>query len=741
MSLSFQNKVRQVNTGNTLTPQQSAGPSFASKITPVAQAQEPSKSFGGFAGNVFSSAGQVIAGTAKAVFNPIDTTKALAGVVRGGGAKAGELILENTGVGQNILEFANKNTRGQGEQLARNAEGRLTLAGSNVEDNKDLQTANALGNFYKERYGSGEKIKETMYNDPTGFALDLSALLSGGGTVVGKMDKINKASTASKTGIAANQAANATKMGTFAEGLRTTSRAIDPLRQGTRLFGKTLETATKGRKIGGSKFTNENLDATDALGIERKDLPIFATTKSPVSQTAEAVASKGIGGARILERIETVYSKMNDAMDNLVKGKLDTSVIGRNMANAVDDFKNNFYKEKNSLYKDAVFPKQKKVDTIPGYENIKNVILGAEDSMFNTWNKEFLPDGRVKYTKPTTSIFSKKEPPMLANTTATQKILNTLIDNEKQALKGFGVDKSPELKTYEGLLKGLGDKNLTTSDVYRTLQKLQEDITYGTTVKTGNNAKLALIRESLDAEFLATLQKQRPDLATALQAAEDFYKQGVKKINSSVIQAIVGNSDKPDLIVKTLLPKLTSLEDVKLLVEVLGQENMGNLRKSILDSIFTNAKGIANENLSPLGISKQIKKFGTDKLEILLNPDQFKAIKDLEQISKMMGKSAKITGGSQTSFNLLSTVGGGSVATAFTLLFMGKPAAAILSLSPLFGTVSATKIINSDLGRQFLTEGIELKGRTGQKIQNAAPVIGTAAKVSNQLNQFYESRK
>jgi len=131
---------------------------------------------------------------------------------------------------------------------------------------------------------------------------------------------------------------------------------------------------------------------------------------------------------------------------------------------------------------------------------------------------------------------------------------------------------------------------------------------------------------------------------------------------------------------------------------------------------------------------------GEDKLKILLDPDQFEAVKDLEQISKMMSRSSKITGGSQTSFNLLSTVGGGSVMTAITLLFMGNVQGAILSLSPLLGTLGATKFINSSFGRKILTEGVELTGKTGRNIQQAAPSVGKASLFGQQIQNIKESQ-
>ena len=666
-------------------------------------------------GNIPGSAWEVGKGLGTAVLHPVQTAKGIGSVAAGGVQK---LI--------------------PGEQ----------------EQEKSFDS---VVDFFKQRYGSYEAMKKTGIEDPVGFALDLSILFSGGGstaTKVGSLSKINRATKASniaaragKTGAALKKAKQVSNIGQanvltdVGGALSKTGSAINPITQGTRLFGKGIKVATQGKKIGGKKYTTENLAATSNIGVASEDLPIFAKTTSPISTTAEAVASKGIGGGPIWDRMNNLYVKMNDTVDNLLKGKVDASVIGRSMANAADDFKNKFYEQKNKLYEQAIIPRSKTVKNIPGFEKIKTITLGKEDKMFASWNKKVLANGKIKYTKPSgKELFSGKQTPMPASTTATQKLLRSLIENEKQALKGYGVKSSPELKTYEGLMRGLSGKSMTTGDVYRTLQKIEGDLKYGTTIKTGNNAKLALIRDTLDAEFLATLKLQRPDLAIALDKADKFFRQGVRKLNSGVIQAIVKNVDKPDLIVKTLLPRLKSLDDVKILVEVLGQKNMAELRKSIMSAIFTEARGPAKENLPPLGISKQLKKFGEDKLEILLNPDQFQAVKDLEQVSKMMGKSSKITGGSQTSFNVLSTVGGGSAFTAVTLLLMGNAKGAILALTPLMGTIAAAKFINSNLGRQLLTEGIELSGKTGAKIQSAAPAIGTGAQVSNQLNNLYNSQ-
>ena len=50
-------------------------------------------------------------------------------------------------------------------------------------------TANAVGNFYKDRYGSMEGFKGAIATDPIGVASDMSALLSGGAMVAPKAAK------------------------------------------------------------------------------------------------------------------------------------------------------------------------------------------------------------------------------------------------------------------------------------------------------------------------------------------------------------------------------------------------------------------------------------------------------------------------------------------------------------------------------------------------------------------------
>lgn len=74
--------------------------------------------------------------------------------------------------------------------------------------NEHEKYADAVGQFFKDRYGSVEGFKKTMATDPVGFASDLSVLLSGGGTLAGRIPGIG---------------------GTIARAAGTASRAVDPL--------------------------------------------------------------------------------------------------------------------------------------------------------------------------------------------------------------------------------------------------------------------------------------------------------------------------------------------------------------------------------------------------------------------------------------------------------------------------------------------------------------------------------
>ena len=110
--------------------------------------------------NTPASAGNFAQGIYQAVRHPLDTAGSLLDAAAGG--------LKNA-LPKGVTDFVDK--------FDPNPE-----AGKRA-----VATADAVGGFYKDRYGSSEGLKNTMATDPVGFAGDLSMLFGGGAALAGKV--------------------------------------------------------------------------------------------------------------------------------------------------------------------------------------------------------------------------------------------------------------------------------------------------------------------------------------------------------------------------------------------------------------------------------------------------------------------------------------------------------------------------------------------------------------------------
>jgi hypothetical protein len=161
------------------------------------------RSVGGFVSNIPSSARRLAEGIGGMVMSPIDTASGILDI----GAGALQNVLPKA-----FVDFVNKSETP--EALA---------AGQRA-----VNAANAMGGFFKERYGSWDKIKTTLYNDPVGAAADLSILFTGGGAAAMRV------ATASRGPIVAGAMAGLPGM----EAAASTSGALSTV-------GKALSTAGK----------------------------------------------------------------------------------------------------------------------------------------------------------------------------------------------------------------------------------------------------------------------------------------------------------------------------------------------------------------------------------------------------------------------------------------------------------------------------------------------------------------
>jgi hypothetical protein len=111
------------------------------------------------------------------------------------------------------------------KSLADLATGVVQLAIPGEQGNE--QVARAVGEYFKDRYGGLENIKETFANDPIGFLGDVSVVLTAGGSLAGRAPGI------------------AGKVGDLAQ---TAGRAVDPALLATKVAGKGASVAGTGLK-------------------------------------------------------------------------------------------------------------------------------------------------------------------------------------------------------------------------------------------------------------------------------------------------------------------------------------------------------------------------------------------------------------------------------------------------------------------------------------------------------------
>lgn len=239
-------------------------------------------------GNLPSSTIELGKNVVSAVTHPVETVKSVATLAQGVGSKIGEKLLENTDIGQSLLQKANEKRIAAGmPELPKDASGKIQAA-----DSPELQAVNQVGKFVTDRYGSLDKLKETFIEDPAGVLADLSTVLSGGAGIASKVGNISKISEISNV----------------AGKLKTASQVVEPINATTKVLGKvksTVANSTPGNIISDItptiSSTQKNqvvkaLDLTqgDLSNISKKtgnDVTEFIIGNKLLKKTPEEIAS------------------------------------------------------------------------------------------------------------------------------------------------------------------------------------------------------------------------------------------------------------------------------------------------------------------------------------------------------------------------------------------------------------------------------------------------------------------
>lgn len=204
-------------------------PSSTANTTPLQKSEvsagvapEGGYSAGGFAKNVVKSGAGLIGGIANMALHPIDTIKNVGGLAVG----AVEKLIPGM----------------QGQEYK----------------------VDAVGKFFKDRYGGIENVKNTFYNDPVGAILDLSTVLTGGGALVTKIGTVGKMGELAKAGNIAS------KVGEVINPIGLTGKAIaGSVNLATKTAGNVLSKTSGLDKITGLGNTAKFVASQAGKGIKQ----------------------------------------------------------------------------------------------------------------------------------------------------------------------------------------------------------------------------------------------------------------------------------------------------------------------------------------------------------------------------------------------------------------------------------------------------------------------------------------
>jgi hypothetical protein len=164
---------------------------------------------------------------------------------------------------------------------------------------KAIDTANAIGGIYTDRYGDWEKIKRTMAEDPVGAMGDISLLFSGG------------AGAASKVGLAKTAGA-----------LTTAASATNPLN----VVVKPVEMMAKPKNalLQAQKEANATRDA-NVLAAQREG---FVVTPGSLTPVGANVVKERIAGKTYLEQLMSINNQqMADKVARRAVGLAENSAL------------------------------------------------------------------------------------------------------------------------------------------------------------------------------------------------------------------------------------------------------------------------------------------------------------------------------------------------------------------------------------------------------------------------------
>jgi hypothetical protein len=453
----------------------------------------------------------------------------------------------------------------------------------------------------------------------------------------------------------------------FGKATQDVSHAVNPLEQLTKLLGSAVDNplTRKAQAPFKGAYDAEAVAKAKALGV---DLPVSAQTNSKFVKAGEAITERtSVFGGGIQKKVAQAHEQLDQLatdLTNKVVASPDFKGAGDIIKKGFDGYVDDFNKHKTDLY-EAVPP-----------------------------------------------AIQKQSADMSHTTQAIDEILSQ---------KGQSLTGGNNTELYKGLQKTLSDKAKGKGVTIAQLKQTRTDIgsklkNFADPVATGDKASLSKLYASLSEDLDGSIGKVDPQAGQALKDANNFYREGITKINSKLGKKIA-SADPEKLVDELVKPNSeTSIQRVK---EIIGPESSAKLQEAFLNKVFKNSVNKTGI-LDAQKLEAEIKKYGDPTLTNLFSPEQMAKLTDVRsQLSKIQDVRGKMrnptANGSQTAFN----VGVGSLG-AMAL----NPGMWPILVKVIAGQYASSKVFTSPKLSKYLLQGLDVTSGASAKLKQAAPVIG-----------------
>jgi hypothetical protein len=432
------------------------------------------------------------------------------------------------------------------------------------------------------------------------------------------------------------------------------------------------------------------------------ELPASSLTKSGFVKATEALAAKSPFGGGMINRVENAGARLKQIGDEMVSrmGKVTSpEELGQSISQGLNRYEDMFRKTKNELYASA----QIKKGEIPFTPTQTMPVL---DEMINSME----------------NVVGQR-PAILGELKAIRKGLGGEVGEMVDKLKAQGFKDDIIQKIIEQNPQAL-NPNVDALTIKNTIDKLNKKINFNNPnpIVQGYEGQLRKLAKTMSEDLDNSIKIAKPELSEAIDKANEFYKEGITKLNSGWGKRIntFVQQNKLSELPKALLNKGTPAEWIPQIYSTIGEEATQTLKATTLERILENSEGVSGF-FTGSGLKGQIKSYGTAKLNAIFGGNATKQLEDLATLANAFKTGQGVAEGSQTAF----------VAKTIAMLH-GFTQYPMKAAKFIVGDKLFTDFVTSPFGQKYLTEGFK------QIPSIVQPTVGTATRVlGNELGRNY----